>query len=64
MKTNKHELKRFIVEQLFDDDVLPDSCLEVYKPLPMEPCGQFEIRRLEIDRELRLNELEDQKEEL
>ena len=26
----KHELKRLIVEQLVDKDVLPDSCLEVY----------------------------------
>ena len=53
--TRKHELKRLIVEQLVDEDVLPDSCLEVYKPLPMEPSGQYEIRRLEIERELRLN---------
>ena len=56
--TRKHELKRLIVEQLVDEDVLPDSCLEVYKPLPMEPSGQYEIRRLEIERELRLKELE------
>ena len=48
--TRKHELKRLIV----DEDVLPDSCLEVYKPLPMESSGQFEIRRLEIERELKL----------
>ena len=40
----KHELKRLIVEQLVDEDVLPDSCLEVYKPLPMDPSGQYEIR--------------------
>ena len=52
--TRKHELKRLIVEQLIDEDVLPDSCLEVYKPLPMQPSGQFEIRRLEIERELKL----------
>ena len=52
--TCKHELKRLIVEQLVDEDVLPDSCLEVYKPLPMEPSGQYEIRRLEIERELKL----------
>ena len=58
--TRKHELKRLIVEQLVDEDVLPDSCLEVYKPLPMEPSGQYEIRRLEIERELRLKELETQ----
>ena len=51
--TRKHELKRLIVEQLVDEDVLPDSCLEVYKPLPMEPSGQYEIRRLEIERELK-----------
>ena len=64
--TRKHELKRLIVEQLVDEDVLPDSCLEVYKPLPMDPSGQYEIRRLEIERELRLKELEAQqrKEEL
>ena len=64
--TRKHELKRLIVEQLVDEDVLPDSCLEVYKPLPIEPSGQYEIRRLEIERELRLKELEAQqrKEEL
>ena len=64
--TRKHELKRLIVEQLVDEDVLPDSCLEVYKPLPMEPSRQYEIRRLEIERELRLKELEAQqrKEEL
>ena len=64
--TRKHELKRLIVEQLVDEDVLPDSCLEVYKPLPMEPSGKYEIRRLEIERELRLKELEAQqrKEEL
>ena len=66
--TRKHELKRLIVEQLVDEDVLPDSCLEVYKPLPMEPSGQYGIRRLEIERELRLKELEtqaqQQKEEL
>ena len=58
--TRKHELKRLIVEQLVDEDVLPDSCLEVYKPLPMESSGQYEIRRLEIERELRLKELETQ----
>ena len=58
--TRKHELKRLIVEQLVDEDVLPDSCLEVYKPLPMELSGQYEIRRLEIERELRLKELETQ----
>ena len=58
--TRKHELKRLIVEQLVDEDILPDSCLEVYKPLPMEPSGQYEIRRLEIERELRLKELETQ----
>ena len=46
--THKHELKSIIVEQLVDEDVLPDSCLEVYKPLAMELSGQFEIRRLEI----------------
>ena len=57
---NKHELKRVIVEQLVDEDVLPDSCLEVYKPLRMEPSGKYEIRRLEIERELRLKELETQ----
>ena len=37
----KHELKRLIGEQLVDKDVLPDCCLEVYKPLPMELSGQF-----------------------
>ena len=58
--TCKHELKRLIVEQLVDEDVLHDSCLEVYKPLPMDPSGQYEIRRLEIERELRLKELEAQ----
>ena len=58
--THKDELKRIIVEQLVDD-VLPDSCLEVYKPLPMKLSGQFEIRRLEIERELRFKELEAQK---
>ena len=58
--TRKHELKRLIVEQLVDEDVLPDICFEVYKPLPMEPSGQYEIRRLEIERELRLKELETQ----
>ena len=42
--THKHELKRLIVEQLVDEDVLPDSCLEVYQPIPMELSGQFEIR--------------------
>ena len=58
--THKHELKRLIVEQLADEDVLPDSCLEVYKPLPIDPSGQYEIRRLDIERELRLKELEAQ----
>ena len=62
--TRKHELKRLIVEQLVDEDVLPDSCLEVYKPLPMEPSGQFEIRRLEIERELKLREFEAREREL
>ena len=47
-------MKRLIVEQLVDEDVLPDNCLEVYKPLPMEPSGQFELRRLETERELEL----------
>ena len=37
--TCKHELKRLIVEQLVNEDVLPDSCLEVYKPLPMNLLG-------------------------
>ena len=27
--TRRHELKRLIVEQLVDEDILPDSCLEV-----------------------------------
>ena len=42
--THKHELKRLRVEQLVDEVLLPDRCLEVYKPLPMEPSGQFELR--------------------
>ena len=54
-------LKGLIVEQLVDEDVLPDSCLEVYKPLLMDPSGQCEIRRLEIERELRLKELQAQR---
>ena len=58
--THRHELKRLVVEQLVAGDLLHDSCLEVYKPLPMEPSGQYEIRRLEIERELRLKELEAQ----
>ena len=58
--THKYKLKRLIIEQLVDEDVLPDSCLEVYKVLPMEPSGEFEIRQLEIERELRLKELETQ----
>ena len=62
--THKHERKRLIVEQLVDEDVLPDSCLEVYKPLPMEPSGQYEIRRLEIERELKLRESEAREREL
>ena len=62
--TRKHELKRLIVEQLVDEDVLPDSCLEVYKRLPMESSGQFEIRRLEIERELKLREFEAREREL
>ena len=53
--TCKYELKRLIVEQLVDEDVLPDICLEVYRPLPMEPSGQLKIRRLEVERELRLS---------
>ena len=61
--TSKHELKRFIVEQLVDEDLLHDSRLEVYEPLPMEPSGQVEIRRLEIERELRLKEIEAQQRE-
>ena len=59
-KTHKCKLKRLIVKQLVDEDILPDSCLEVYKPLPMDPSGQYEIKRLEIERELRLKELEAQ----
>ena len=39
--THKHDLKRLIVEQLADKDVLPDSCLEVYKPLPIESSGNL-----------------------
>ena len=42
--TCQHELKGLIVERLVDEDVLPDTCLEVYKPVPMEPSGQFELR--------------------
>ena len=56
--TRKHELKRLIVEQLVDEDVLPDSCLGVYKHLPMKPSRQFELRRLEIERELKLRGFE------
>ena len=37
---------------------------EVYKPLPMEPSGQLEMRRLEIERELRLREFEAREKEL
>ena len=54
----KHDLKRLIVSQLVDKDVLPDSCLEVYKPLPIDPSEQYEIRQLQIERVLRLKELE------
>ena len=43
---------------------MPDSCLQMYKPLPMESLGQLEIRRLEIKRELKLREFEARKEEL
>ena len=32
--TRKQKLKRLIVQLLVDEDVLHDSCLEVYKPLP------------------------------
>ena len=39
--TRKHELKRLIVEQLVDEDVLPESCIEVYKPLPIKLSGQI-----------------------
>ena len=60
----KLELKRLSVKQLVDEDVLPDSCLEVYKPLPMESSGHFEIRRLEIERELKLREFEAREREL
>ena len=56
--THKHELKRIIVEQLVGEDVPPDCCLEVYRPLPMKSSGQFEIRRLEIERGLKLREFE------
>ena len=62
--TQKHELKRLIVEQLVDEDVLPDSCLEGYKPLRMESSGQLEISRLEIERELKLREFESREREL
>ena len=58
--TRKYELKRLIIEQLVDEDVSSDSCLEVYKPLPMQRSGQFELRRLEIEREIKLKELEAQ----
>ena len=30
--TCKHELKRLIFQQLVDEDILHDSCLELYKP--------------------------------
>ena len=56
--TRKHELKRLIVEQLVDGDLLYESCLEVCKPVPVEPSEQFEMRRLEIEQ--RLIELEAQ----
>ena len=62
--TRKHELKRLIVAQLVDEDVLSDRCLGVYKPLPMEPYTQFEIRQLEIERELKLREFEAREREL
>ena len=39
--TRKHELQRLMVEQLVDEDVLPDICLEVYKPLPMALLGNM-----------------------
>ena len=55
--TLKQELKRLIVEQLVDEDLLPESCLDVYKPVPMESSGQVEIRRLEIEKELKLESL-------
>ena len=51
----KHELKSYCLT--VDEDLLPDSCLEEYKPLPTEPSGQFEKRRLQIER---LKELEAQ----
>ena len=54
--TRKYEFKRLIVEQLVDEDVLPDSCLQVYKSLKRDPSGQYEIRQLEIERELRFKD--------
>ena len=47
---HKHKHKTIIVNQLVDEDVLPDTCVDMNKPLPVEPSGHFEIMRLEIER--------------
>ena len=62
--TLKHELKRLIVEQLVDEDLLPESCLNVYKPVPMESSGQVEIKRLEIEFKMKELEAQQRKDEL
>ena len=62
--TLKHELKRLIVEQLVDEDLLPESCLDVYKLVSMEPSGQIEIKRLEIEFKMKELEAQQRKEEL
>ena len=55
--TRKPELNWLIIEQLFDKDLLPDCCFEMYELLPVELSVQFEIRQLEIERELDLKSL-------
>ena len=54
----KHNLKRIIVDQLVDDDMLSPDCLELYKPLPMDSSGQAELKRLELENEFKLKQLE------
>ena len=43
---------------MVDDDILSPDCLELYKPLPIDSSGQAELKRLAIEKEIKLRQLE------
>ena len=54
----KDQLKHIIVDHLVDNDMLSGEALEKYPPLDVESPGLSELKRLEVEKEIRLAEKE------